>query len=199
MNKKIIYALGILLLVIISFYFINNNEEEYLPISNAKEEIVNEYIYVDLKGAVNNPGVYKLENDSRIIDLLQTAGGFREEADITIINLSQKLNDEDVVIIYNKFETNNNELGIGIIEKKCECPKINSTGCIETSNNTNKISLNKATKSELETLPGIGASKADLIIEYRSNNGSFKNIEELKNIKGIGEATFDKLKEFITI
>ncbi|MBE6157325.1 MAG: hypothetical protein E7160_00805 [Firmicutes bacterium] len=136
------------------------------------------------------------------------AGGLTEKANTSVINLSKKITDEMVIIIYSNYEVENfkrtKEIEESII-KQCNQKDNNSLkndACIgnNTEENINsKISLNSATKEELMTLSGIGEAKAEDIIDYRNKNGGFKNIEEIKNIKGIGDSMFDKIKDHITI
>jgi len=136
------------------------------------------------------------------------AGGLTENANTSVINLSKKITDEMVIIIYSNYEVENfkrtKEIEESII-KQCNQKDNNSLkndACIvnNTEENINsKISLNSATKEELMTLSGIGEAKAEDIIDYRNKNGGFKNIEEIKNIKGIGDSMFDKIKDHITI
>lgn len=174
-------------------------------------------IKIDIKGEVLNPGVYELNEGDRVIEAVNISGGLTNDADTTLINLSKNLKDEMVIIIYNKYEIdklkeekNKKEVIIEYIEKECECPDNINDACItdnkeskekeETKEENNKkISLNEGTLEELMTIPGIGETKAQSIIEYRTQNKEFKTIEEIKNIKGIGESTFEKLKDFITI
>lgn len=115
-----------------------------------------------------------------------------------------------VIIIYTKEEIKEMRKGsttVKYIEKECICPKIENNACIETSitNNeensveTTKVSLNNATLSELMSLSGIGETKAKAIIEYRDKNNGFKSIEELKKVSGIGNSTYEKIKNNITI
>ena len=148
-----------------------------------------------------------MNTDSRIIDLIEKAGGLTQNADTSNINLSKKLKDEMVIIIYSKEEMekiNSNEKPI------CECPE-NNDGCIDDEKQTNtqnnkketknkeKININTASIEEIKTLSGIGESKAQAIIEYREKNGDFKRIEDLMNIKGIGESIIDKIKNQATV
>lgn len=165
---------------------------------------------VDIKGEVNMPGIYKLKKNSRVVDVIEKAGGLTENANTTVINLSKKINDEMVIIIYSNYEIENfkstKEQEENLISK-CEQKDSNSLkndACMSSSNteqalDNTKISLNNATKEELMTLSGIGESKADDIIKYREENGEFKNIEDIKNIKGIGDAIFDKIKDRLTL
>ena len=149
--------------------------------------------------------MYSLPPASRILDVIEKAGGLTENADISVINLSKKIQDEMVIIIYSKEEVLN-------FEKTKEKEKIVQSSCIQKEENalkndaciTNqtvqgKISINTATLQELMTLPGIGESKAKDILSYREKNGPFQKIEDIMNISGIGESLFVKIKEDITV
>lgn len=176
-----------------------------------KEEI--ETLKVDIKGEVKTPGVYKLNVKDRVSDAIEAAGGLTENADTTLINLSKNLTDEMVIIIYgkNEIEKLREDLKttntiIEYIERECSCPDTINDACIkEAQTDTtetltdNKISINTATLEELQTLPSIGESKAKAIIKYREENGGFKSIEEITNVSGIGESTFENFKDYITI
>ena len=197
MFKYISYILNILLITLVIFMNLN------------KEEIKKDVIKVEIKGAVKNEGVYEINTTSRVDDLINMGGGLTEEADISTINLSKQLKNEDVVIIYTQKEIEEAKKGstvIKYIEKECICPRINNSACIDDIivnsnsiiNNTGKVNLNTATKEELLTIPNIGESKADLIIEYR-NNTPFVQLEDIMNIKGIGDGIFEKIKSYITI
>lgn len=177
-----------------------------------EEEILVSLVTVDLKGAVVQPGAYTVNSNSRVIDVLSLAGGVLENADTSVINLSKKVFDEMVIIVYTKEEVKKWEDNSKVMEEKssiceentlivndaCVCPEIGETENIEEKNDT-KISLNQATLDELMQLLGIGESKAKLIIEYRESNGGFQNIEDIKNVKGIGDSIFEKIKESITL
>ena len=164
---------------------------------------------VDIKGQVNNPGIYSLKEGSRVIDVIEASGGLTENANTTVINLSKKIEDEMVIIIYSNEEVNNfsktKEIEKQVIEKctKKDENSLQNDACINTSNeesnNNNKmININSATQEELMTLPGIGESKAKDIITYRTEK-PFTSIEDIKNVPGIGESLFAKIKEIITI
>ena len=169
-------------------------------------------LFVDIKGAINSPGVYELNENSRIIDLINKAGGLSENADTSIINLSKKLKDEDYIIIYTKDEVLNykdkiisSKEIIKEIEEKIICPNSDNDGCInntknnKTEENENSlININTASLEELETLSGIGENKAKKIIEYREKQ-KFNSIEDIKNVSGIGESLFEKIKDYITV
>lgn len=124
---------------------------------------------VEIKGAVKKPGVYTLKWNDTMQSLISQSGGLLQDADDTSIAYSQVLKDQDVIVIP---------------KKKSETTKL--------------ISLNAASKEELETLPGIGPSIATRIIEYRSAN-TFKSIEQIKDVKGIGEALYVKIKDLVCL
>ncbi len=179
---------------------------------NELTEPVQSTIKVDMKGAIQNPGLYELKEGSRVSDAIEVSGGLLETADTSYINLSKILKDEMVVIIYTKEEIHTLEEGktaIKYVEKECICPSIRNDGCIEESKKeTNQgqkerydgmVSLNSASLQELMSLNGIGESKAQAIISYREQNGPFEDIHDITKVSGIGEATFEKIKDRLTL
>ena len=195
-------------------------EELTIPESTeGKNTIVEETkkIFVDIKGAILNPGVYEIEKNKKVIDAVNLAGGFTENANTTLINLAKQVKNEMVIIIYTNEEvekaSQENPI-IKIIDKECVCPEIKNDACLEQKESTTEegafteksdettnfpININTASQEELETLPGIGASKAEAIIEYRNEKGNFQTIEELKEVTGIGENLYEKVKDYITV
>lgn len=143
---------------------------------------------VDVKGAVVNPGVYEAEEGDRVVDIIQAAGGLLENADKNQINFAMKVTDEMVLYfpVAGESETGDSSF---------------STEAVLTggASDSEKVNINIATEEDLQTLTGIGPSKAAAIIEYREKNGQFKETEQLMEISGIGEKTFEKLKEQITV
>ena len=178
-------------------------EREDLAIASSKN------FYVDIKGAVLNPGVYEIEENKKVIDVVNLAGGFTDNADTSLINLAKKVVDEMVIIIYTVEEVKNSkepETVFKIIEKECVCPEINNDACINNgiSNETETgdlgvVNINTASLDELLTLTGIGESKANAIIEYRESFGLFTTKEDIMNVDGIGESLYEKIKENITV
>lgn len=142
-------------------------------------------LYVDVKGAVNHPGVYQVSPNSRIQDAIHLAGGLTNEADQKQINFAQKLEDQMVVNVPKIGE-----------EKVQETTTTNVKG---TSGNQgakdSKVNINTATVEQLMTLKGVGQKKAEAIIEYRKKNGSFKSKEELMKVRGIGKKMFETFQE----
>ncbi len=142
-------------------------------------------LVVHLCGAVNNPGVYELEIDSRIIDGINKAGGFTEDASRDSLNLAMELTDGSRVYVPTVDEA-----------VKEEQPQYVFTGK-EPENK--KVNINTADADELTTLSGIGKTRAEAVIEYRQQHGPFKSTEEIMNVSGIGKASFEKLKDEITV
>jgi len=153
----------------------------------------NKQVIVDVKGAVKFPGVYQLTSEERVIDAITYAGGYLEEAETRYINHAQKLLDEMVIYIPKKGESLDEMQSIG--------QGVHSTSFDSNASPTSGelVNLNTADETALSTLPGIGPSKAQAILAYRDEIGSFKSIEELKNVSGIGEKTFEKLKDSIVV
>lgn len=187
-----------------------NNKSEIKKDINKKEEKEEIYYYVDIKGAINNPNVYKVLKESRIIDVINMAGGLREDADTSIINLSKKITDEMFIVIYTKDELQKYKeqtISTEEIKKKIDedILSVDKNNDAEETHEENKkedtklVNINTASKEELLTINGIGESKAESIIKYREENGEFKAIEEIENVPGIGEALFEKVKEYITL
>lgn len=165
---------------------IDNKIED--PIEEAKQESnTKNKIYIYLTGEVVNGGVLVLDEGSRIVDAIDAAGGLTENADITKINLVYVLEDGMKINIPNKTEENQEE------------PETQIQNSYEKENKGNKVNINTAKQTELETLPGIGPSLALKIINYRKENGNFKNKEDIKNVNGIGDSKYENIKEFIEI
>lgn len=142
--------------------------------------------YVDVKGAVHQPGMYEFSFNMRVQDAISFAGGFTESADQNQVNLAQLLTDQMVVYVPEKGE-----------EQKAAFSQPFFT--TQDSEKKGKVNINRSDAAELQTLNGIGEKKAEAIIQYREEHGSFQNLEDLKKVKGIGEKTFDSLRESITI
>lgn len=215
-RKEIIISLIIVLLLGVSVfsYFYFKEDEEDIVITEKKEtkkklkEEVKEKVSVDIKGEVISPGTYTVDISFRVIDVIDKAGGLTENADTSVINLSKKVIDEMVIIIYSKEQVKNFEetkKQEEYLQNKCISPDDNSLrndACIsnsQTNGVSGKVNINTASISELMTLNGIGESRAKDIISYREKNGPFKTIEDIKNVSGIGESTYANIKENITV
>lgn len=152
-------------------------------------------IIIHITGEVKNTGILILPEGARIADAIENAGGETEEADLDKVNLAYVLQDGQKVYIPNKqekIEENNayitSESGDNVI-----------IGSEINGGVNKKVNINTAAQSELETLPGIGEAIASRIIEYREQNGKFSKIEDLLNVKGIGDAKFEEIKEYVVV
>lgn len=170
---------------------------------NSKEQIVNGGgIFVHIDGYINNPGVYEIKENDRIKTLIDKAGGFKEGYSIKNINLAAKLSDGDKIYIPSVSEekvseNNNNNININSSGKGQNVK--NDRNNVSVMKNNSKININTANISELKQITGIGESTANKIIDYRENVGKFKKIEDIKEVKGIGDAKYESLKNKITI
>ncbi|MBM7855694.1 competence protein ComEA [Desulfohalotomaculum tongense] len=143
---------------------------------------------VYVSGAVKKPGVYRLDQGSRVIDALQKAGGPREDADLGRLNLAAPLADGQQV---------------DVPVKAAAAPegdmKSTTPFALQSSSGAGKININTASEAELTALPGIGPALSKRIVEYRRNNGGFKSIAEIKKVSGIGDKKYENLKEMISV
>lgn len=206
-QQKIIFIfLGIIGFILISIIIVLNVKD-----TNAKEVIVendiqtneiiseNKLVHVDIKGAVKNPGVYEVSSSAIVNDVIKLAGGLTSSGTTKNINLSKKVYDEMVIYIFKTSEittTAKNEIA-------CTTEVIEINNCITSSTtqdttSNKKININTADKNELMNISGVGEAKALAIIEYREKT-PFKTIEDIKNISGIGDAVFAKIKDLITV
>lgn len=188
LKTKIIIGIAIVIaIVVIGLYFYKESKNDYtydetLAVTQENEEVTeeeNEEITIHIIGEVKYPGIVILKSGQRIVDAIEAAGGETEEADLNKLNLAQLLNDGDKIYVPNKTDE--------IEDYK------------DTTGKSSTVNLNTATLEELTSLPGIGESTAQKIIDYRKENGKFKTIEDLKNVSGIGESKFDNIKDKITV
>ena len=205
-KDKILIGIAIIVLVGFGYYKsnsdnLNNNQIQTLVDTKSTESINeksenntqnredNSTTMCQIDGCVNKPGVYSFKKDDRIKDIVELAGGFTQDADTKSVNLAMKLKDEMKVYIPSKTETS-----------KAQNNNIESSYIftIKYNNSNSLVNINTADSNKLQTLPGIGPSKAKKIIEFREKN-QFKKIEEIKNVDGIGDKTFESLKSLITI
>ena len=205
-------VIGIIIIAVIIFIVLNigkvtefNKEEKENTIINASiEESKNDIeekenkeepkemgtgIFVHIDGWIQNPGVYEIKENDRVNTIIEKAGGLKEGASIKSINLAARLSDGDKIYIPNREE-----------EKQIETTEVkgNNTGTVKITKNS-KININKASISELKQITRIGESTANKIIDYRENVGKFKKIEDIKEVKGIGDSKYESIKDKITI
>lgn len=207
-QKRIIIIIAILVVGIIGYY-IYGREKDSVDITEEQEMMVKPkenteenqtgQIVVHITGAVKNEGVVTLKENSRITDAVNAAGGLTEDADMSKINLAYILEDgvkinipskNDVTQINPSEESTNDEEIVDAIPES----STKSEG-----RNTNMVNINKASQTELETLPGIGPSIALKIINYREENGKFSSVEDLRNVNGIGDSKFENIKNLVSV
>lgn len=209
-REKLIGAIAILILsivfLIVGYFSTKNKEKDFEQVFidsyetennslntnemaefNEESTKTRKTIIVDIKGAVKNPREYELNEGSRVRDLIEAAGGLLKDADEEKIKFSKVLKDEDFIKIYK----------IGEVDEDSEAFFDEEEG--DNDDSSKKININKASLTELQSLPGIGEVKAQSIIDYRESSGGFKSIEDLTNITGIGAKTLDKLRDLIDI
>lgn len=154
----------------------------------SEESFQDHAMYIDVKGAVRRPGVYRLDHGSRVLDAVMEAGGFIDDAAHDGINLAQKLHDEMVVFVPYLYH-----------DEGVESVPFAADWTVDQEDTEEGVCLNSSDQSELETLPGIGPAKAAAIITHREQVGAFKTAEDLKAVPGIGDKTFSTLEPFIKI
>ncbi|MBI4675411.1 MAG: helix-hairpin-helix domain-containing protein [Chloroflexi bacterium] len=153
-------------------------------------------IRVTVSGAVNDPGTFELDSDARLADALQKAG-VKPEADISKLTLTLALKDGDKIVVPARATS---AATSNTTAPAATNPALPSPGTsAATPSAPTKLNLNTATLEELDALPGIGPALAQRILDYRKQNGSFKSIEELKNVRGIGDALYADLKDLVTV
>ena len=203
-EKRLLFLLGALLFLGLVLRFVLPEKDAFMVQDTSREGafINNEHgaqgesgkvlfpeeekvIIVHITGAVVNPGVYTLEEGSRVFHVVEKAGGHLEDADLERINLAQPLYDGQPVFIPHISDRDNSSTGEG--QPPAGDPSVA------------KVNINTANKAQLETLPGIGSVKAQNIISYRQKHGPFQSIEDLVNVNGIGEKTLEGMRDFITI
>ena len=188
--KRKIILLGIILLLTLGYFLqmqdrnrsnevinevIINNGSENAENSILRPEMISKDIYVHIAGAVENPGVYTLQEGQRVEDAIQLAG-IREDSDIDALNRAAIINDGQKIIV----------------------PVIGANDTNQTITNE-KLNLNYATLAQLMALPGIGEVKANAILQYRTRHGSFQTVEELLQVHGIGTAIYEELADQVCV
>lgn len=188
-NKKNLMKVAVILLIILIAIAIRISKyhKEQIKVKVNKPKVITEEtkMYIDISGEVINPGVYKVSSRTRLFEIIEKAGGLTKNADKDQINQADFVKDGQKIIIpaKNKDGGNNN----------------NSNISISDSNSSNGlVNINLASKEELKEITGVGDVIADRIIEYREST-PFKSKEDLMNVKGIGNATFEKMKDEVTI
>ena len=205
-NKKLITSVCIVIVLlsalIYNILYINNEKNAIIEeIENEELEELNEEckeeirtIFVDVGGEVNCHGLYELPENARINDAVNIAGGITEKADLTEVNLAYVLSDAMKISIPKK---------VAVKSTAKNTPTVVTTAISSSEDvsqvSTGLININTANKEQLKTLTGIGDATAQKIIDYRNEKGYFSKVEDIKNVSGIGESKYEKIKEKICV
>ncbi len=196
-NKKLIKILLVSVIVVVagiifSCSFKNKNNktlskesttEETKDKDESSKEITLTKLCVHVCGQVKSPGLYYLDNGARVNDAVSAAGGFLSEADTQYLNLAEQVNDGEQIYIPSLEEVASGKVAIDRSLKV----------------NDGLVNINKASQEDLMTLPGIGDVKAQAIISYRESVGNFSNVEDIKNVAGIKDSSYEKIKDYIKV
>ena len=218
MNKKKIFVFAIILLICPTILLVkdklnskddiyvlteestvsdeNKNNDKKEKIEDEKEIISNKEITVYVSGEVNKSGVVTLKEGDRLAVAVEKLGGTTKKADLNNINLAIRVKDEEHYIIPKIGEAKQENLKDVNNTKDIENAEIKNEN---TEKDSSKININTATLEELDKLPGVGEATANKIISHREENGQFKTIEDIKNVNGIGDKKFEKMKELICV
>ena len=170
----------------------SEKEEEGSADTGVREKTIPS-VWVDVSGAVKDPGVYELAADSRVFQAIEAAGGFTEEADVQWLNQAETVSDGEKILVYTREETQAlKEQGVFASQKNQETLEA-GTG------EQRKININQASLEELQEIPGIGEVRAQAIIDHREEAGSFDSIEDIQQVSGIKGKTFEKIEAYITV
>ncbi|MEH7609704.1 helix-hairpin-helix domain-containing protein [Gottfriedia acidiceleris] len=198
-NKLVWLGLVIVGILVVNFYQTERKNEVVFAKQSIEEEIVkkkddqkkevsmpvnSKVFMVDVKGAIQKPGVIQCNEGERVFDVIRLAGGFKEKADVNKVNLAEKIVDE--MVIYVPF--NGEETDQTIITNRGDETKQNEM-----------IDINHASQSDLEKIPGVGPAKAKNILEYIDQNGPFTSVEQLESVNGIGKKSLEKMTPYIVI
>ena len=218
MNKKKIFVFAIILLICPTILLVkdklnskddiyvlteestvsyeNKNNDKKEKIEDEKENISNKEITVYVSGEVNKSGVVTLKEGDRLAVAVEKLGGTTKKADLNNINLAIRVKDEEHYIIPKIGDAKQEDLKDVNNTKDIENAEIKNEN---TAKDSSKININTATLEELDKLPGVGEATANKIISHREENGQFKNIEDIKNVNGIGDKKFENMKELICV
>ena len=193
-----ISAVVVIMVSASAFFFILNDKNSTIPIQDTVQD--NQTVpasgesaagresagtvFVDVSGCVKHPGVYEVTSTSRVFEVIEKAGGVTKDADTSSINQAEPVTDGQK---------------INVPDKKSGPPAQGSSAAAEQQSSDGKVSINTADSEELQKIPGVGPVTAENIISYRESNGSFKSIDDIKNVSGIGEKTFEKMKSTIVL
>ena len=208
-RQKIVFVIICIAIIVGAIYYIYRKDENYETFDYQENEILleddksdnnvqEEKIVVHITGCVKNQGIVELKAPARLKDAVDAAGGLTDDANLLEVNLAYQL--EDGMKIYIPSNDDNDiEDEIEVVSEKISDKVITTNNDNNSTSSTNKVNINNATQTQLETLPGIGPSTALKIIKFREENGKFSSIEEIKNVSGIGDNKYENIKELICL
>ena len=182
----------------------SSNVSSVAASSSSAASVANAEVVCDISGAVKHQGVYRLKNGARLEDLIEKAGGLTKDAQLKDINRSQLLKDQDKIYIPGKRDKTEAAQTANSAASSAPAASTSASSSLVSSSTSGAasgdlINLNTATAADLQKLNGIGEKKAEQIIAYRQEKGSFNSINELKEVSGIGDKTFAAIKDQLTI
>ena len=197
-NLLMIAAAVMTILIASAAFFILNEKKDTISVKEAGLEVEAESggasnaarkegegtVFVDVSGCVKKPGVYEVSAASRIFEVIELAGGVTPDADTSYINQAEPVTDG---------------LKINVPDKNSTSITPGATQSASQGNSKGKININTADSTQLQDIPGVGPATAEKIISYRDSNGYFTSVDQIKNVSGIGDKTFEKMKDMITI
>ena len=210
-QKTIVFIIAVVVAIgMIYFIYSKNQVDDNINLENdilvsenstkdsSKETSNDDEVIVHVTGSVKSPGVVKLKEGSRIEDAIEAAGGLTENADVSKVNLAFVVEDCTKIRIPSSLDEDIED-GDVVDSGSGENIVVEENTTTSSGKSGQVVNINKASESELETLPGIGASLAGRIVEYRSQNGRFASVEDIKNVSGIGESKFNSIRDFISV
>jgi len=196
-NQKILKMIAVIMIIIAAvLIFEAKGNSDTISLEEAEktnkssveaQKTETDMVYIDIGGEVKSPGVYKVAKNSRIFEVIEKAGGLTKKADTSTINQAESVKDGQKIQIPSKQVSETSLKG--------------SSGAFDFPNtaSSNVININTADSTALQEIPGVGPVTADKIIAYRNENGSFHRKEDIKNVSGIGDKTYEKIKNKITV
>ena len=210
-KQKIYLGIAIVIIICMIFYYIFTNNSDYNyeelneigekteSIFQSSKETEKTKIVLHITGAVNEEGIVRIEEGARIIDVVEAAGGLKDDAELKNVNLAYIVEDGQKIYIPYKTDIEEQEEEIPFVSIDAGKDVITDTEVNNSNGSKLKVNINKASQADLQLLPGIGESTALKIIEHREKNGKFASIEEIKNVSGIGDAKYENIKDYINI
>ena len=203
-NKKIIKTIAVIILIITAvLVFGLRTGDDTISLAKSQEtettvdekakvrETASASLFVDVSGEVKSPGVYEVEKDSRIFEAIEKAGGLTEKADTTSINQAEKVSDGQKITVPSRNDN--------VTQNTSSAGNTAAAGSSSSTQSTALININTADSAGLQEIPGVGPVTAEKIIDYRTQNGNFRKKEDIRNVSGIGDKTYAKMKNKITI